>query len=704
MSQRPVRPSGGQTGYGGWLVRSVFGLRAAADPRALKRAIHLFSASAARILNEPERALIARRIGELPDLKKIVYSDDEIKSALNVKFDRVRVVGSLTFAVQEYYNVAKGVDEGEARTIRDRAGILYDVRVVCLREPPATGIGFFIGARLIAFDGDWRRLLVSAGPDDIAAVVRDHRQALELSPAEADGLAARLLPLAPQNRVEEIDRLIERSPAAYILRLRDSLAEGVSASELIPIDPEPLAGYVGLDGDGLRPEIDPEQMAEKLCGRTSWLTVLLRFMGAPVRLPETLVARFRALPRHEGRDLLKRLLRMAPTPVSAMHTVRLAHLVLDGKTARRLLRISLFRLLNELRRDEFQAYVHVVRWVGDELYRRPISRDWSPAKREFACWVLAHDLIRLLRSAGHSMVGISSMLHGSADGREEALLGDRETAVAIYNSHNVAPRELLVCGIADALVDWPEGSLDETSRATLARNLRTGNPEFPWMPDVYYGTLVANDSMGSYFSGNRAGRLRKLLGSEVEAHEYDTFTPEYLSAAVERAVAGDHNAWAYLASMTLGVESLGESVTRPLLDECKQGSPQLVLLPENDLSWRLRLNVLARLAGTLGTTAEVDSAWMMWRSALSAMGRLECATVENAAAMVQAAAMLGRSVNGYGDRAASLSKALLEMANGPRGECVLSAGILARRLRNRLSGNLIPEDLSRAILVSGFRE
>ena len=119
--------------------------------------------------------------------------------------------------------------------------------------------------------------------------------------------------------------------------------------------------------------------------------------------------------------------------------------------------------------------------------------------------------------------------------------------------------------------------------------------------------------------------------------------------------------------------------------------------------WRIRLNVLARLAVSIGTEAEVSDLWAQWDSALAAMTGVDGGTAADAATLIETAAILGRRDETYEGRVLSMALALGKLASGPRGACVEAAGTFARRLRIRLPAAMVSQELSRAIITANFQ-
>lgn len=682
--------------YGEWIARKVFGTRAPADPESLPRSLRLLAASTARIPDQNARRRIAERISSLPFFKRAVQNDEAVNNALGLSFVHARVVGSLTFALRDYIDAVRLAERGRGASVADMSGRTHEVRAMCLLQGNSVGVGLFRGDELAEFDGDWRSRIPDADDELVRQLVGDNRIALELSAAEALSFAEQVIWAEPQGRLRVIDDRFDQLINVFLLRMRDSLKEGVQPQDVMPLSPRGLAEYVALEDSD---DVDLSRVVGRMLARMPALEVFERLAGLPVKLPESLLSAV----EKEARDPLRlahAVLRTSGTPVSMFHALRVAIRVLPPEVGRRVTSRVAKAAIDGMKKNDFQNYLWAVQWFADELWRRPESQQWSTEKRAFVAWVYAHQVMRILADAGYDIQAAASILTHQ-EGREEVLFGPRASMAQPYSPRLVGPAELVVCALADAIAEVPE-LISESSREQLNSSLRVDFETMPWEPSIFNGCDQQGDDLGSYFSGDRVERLRTVLGELFTDDDAQWFGEAKLIDACRDAVNGKIAAWSYVASRLNG-SSVGEGAAEILLAEVLAADARDNLLRESRLLWCLRLATLARVAALCGDESHIEAMWNIWDASVAlATSTTDPAAPDIAMSLIQAASALVKAENRYPIRIALFSSRLKTLAEGSEA-LVDVAGVIARRLMSRLPAHLVTHDLARAALVARFR-
>ncbi|TAM57157.1 MAG: hypothetical protein EPN49_16185 [Rhodanobacter sp.] len=679
--------------YADWIGRRILAERAPADPLCSSRALTLIAGSLARIPDMRLRQLFRAKLAALPYVEATALRDETVQLALGLKFEHVRILAPGA-VVSEHAYISAIIEalHGREATLIDRAGRCYDVRAISFLHatPPFPTVVYVCDDGHVVLDADFRVHFLALAPEHLRAALARHSAQLDMTSAATDALANELGALAPSARLQRLDLALRTVVPAFLAGLaqRFETGEHVSSHELLPYDASGLERYVGGDAVGT------DERARRLMEYLPFEEVFSRLAGLPVTMPSLVFERFDELSSPERRRALRFLSVRAATPIARMHLLRLALRHVDSAVAQRLTSLTIRWLVShEL---EIHDYLLCVDWFANELWRKPECKSWKIGTRITTAWVLANQVLSLMRDIGYGFTDMRTTLPLSV-AREASFFGDAAEVEAPSHPGRVGVDQLLACGLADALVEHPE-ALGDKARNLLDDALRGFPAHTPWKPSLYFAVEERPDAIGSYLSGSRLERLRFLLADRFTDADAGWFSYEYLQYIWTSTLIGDPSLWVFVASRLLGDSAPPPLALQLIGDEIRQRDPRADLWAADRVAWRLRLVALGHVAAiTGGETAEAFNA--LWRKCLTVLSSQGTADGNDAESLLQASSQLARRLPSTEERRACLISDLEALVAGPT-EIALVAGHVAQLLRDRLPADQVESRISRIILTA----
>ena len=153
----------GTSPYGDWVMDTILGQRAPADPELLRRAIGIVAASSTKLPTDEERQIIFMRLSMQPELHRVIRKADELREALGIEVLANRSAGNVTFTTAGYCEALRRAFEQGWTELADNAGLNYEVRQLMAIRTRTSGVVIAQGTEIIAYDFDWRSRLATAG-------------------------------------------------------------------------------------------------------------------------------------------------------------------------------------------------------------------------------------------------------------------------------------------------------------------------------------------------------------------------------------------------------------------------------------------------------------------------------------------------------------------------------------------------------------
>lgn len=528
-------------GYLTWLAQRIVGPHADRDPQLIASAAEILKPMLLNGLesgvalakraepNEDVRRAVAVRIlrqfyQDLPDaLRNELWRDREFMARIGLTPVRAITLDGLTFEREELLiAAAAALDKGSA-SLQSRDPE-REVTIHCRTADGKVNAFCFINpvsGREICVDSDLWSLL-SASPDERSAILRRHREWFDCSPAALEAEVSRIAALEdPLARVTEAEYWQESSAAQYYADLYDKVRgrQKVPVAEFAPEKPDCLLRFCRLSPDA--PETTEfteslERAAQELVDGEGILVAITRLVAFPMPLPRSLLEAVDKLSAAEVHDLVKRLLTLAPSPVSRAHFVHL--LVHIGRSSPQYLRLAksvAARCLGEEAKIELQSFTAVLDWTHEEYIRRCYAQSWSSQMALAGAWSHAHQIFTICRASGLPASWVREFFAGLLI-KPSIGLFNRKWSCWYDIAH---PRQLhhatfVISALRYGLGDQAESLNSEILKEALTADLlfeQNGQhlPELALLADP----SLADDALGSFLAGDRSLKLTALYGT-----------------------------------------------------------------------------------------------------------------------------------------------------------------------------------------------
>jgi len=326
------------------------------------------------------------------ELREVVQADAEFSAGLSIGSMPVVQVGPLRFSRKEYLEAAlEAVNgrRGRARVWRSTDEVEFESTADGIALKPQTGETISVADPLLT--------LLSEDASQREGALKSHREWFDCPPDEfARAIISILAAGDPLTRVETAQGWRERSAAVFYANLSRKLPERewFVPDDIRPPSAEGLLQHYRLFGDPSRGSFldqiasGSEQIAQEFGVAQSFV----RYAGLPVPLPRAFLRCVDALSDPEKRTLVKRLLRTAGSPLSAIHFVRLLAHLADSPTCRywRLATRAISALLRPDATEQFSAFRNLLQWTDSAFGIWPQTKTWSATERLAMVWAHTH--------------------------------------------------------------------------------------------------------------------------------------------------------------------------------------------------------------------------------------------------------------------------------------------------------------------------
>jgi tetratricopeptide (TPR) repeat protein len=394
-----------------------------------------------------------------------------------------------------------------------------------------------------------------------------HRYWFDLPREETDRAIADIVNTRdPRRRVEKADEWRESSAAAHLARLYQMAQseEELSLGALLPPSAGAVLRHLRLSpdvegGDAFRRAL--EAAAIDLIGTEGPAAAFERLACLPVALPQTLQQTVTELPAADRRALFRQLVRIAASPLSRIHLMRLLVQCSDGMPAFvRLARHLAIHLVGLEGREEFAAFSALLRWVGGAFSAWPEVQGYPPHLRLAAVWAHADRLFTVFSGLGAQAAWFVDTFGQAAEPLSPEMFASRSTyALDIAHPRRAQRERLLLTGISYAVGDRWNGFVtqelqDLVAQATLVTTEVGTMPAFSLLLDP----SLAGNALGSFLSQDAAWAASPFLEAEVTAMWATETLRTSVVRVLDQAAGQELSDWVQLQGVLEDLPAYGE--------------------------------------------------------------------------------------------------------------------------------------------------
>ena len=602
-----------------WVERRLIAPQLVAEPSLANTIADMLKLRLSYMLDDPPAEIPAQLLAmSLHDymeafptvIRAAIQSDRAFMERLGVLFHDVVQFDGLTFEPEAFWSVLEKAVNREPASIvplDSEAPVRFELvegedNSVLAYEHPLT--------HTPRTTSDAALLLLTSAAPTRELILRQNRHWLDCSDDTFEQVCAAIVNHPePRQRVETVVAWRNEHLAAHYTLLEQRIRERQTfrLDELRVPSVYGLLRHFRLDSttaSSIRDQAD--SIVPMLLSELGLEETLDRLVRLPVPLPATVLDAAAAYSHEEQRILIRQLLPLGESPLSALHLLRLLVRLGEQTPAfRRLARRIVFRLIAVLQESTFQAYFALLGWVHETFGEWGEVHTWSPPTRIAMTWAHTDKIFRVLSNVGvdprwmaQTFVAIQRKLS------QELFQRDSQVWYDVAHPRQQHPLTFLIAGLAYGLAESAPIILDNQIRAKLEARI------FPTIGDVQIPAVAlcvdptqAPDALGSFLGGDYGTQIEQLLGSEAAT----PFTPDSLVAFAEETIEmlqppdADRHAWLRF-NFGLGHLPPPPKLQEPLATLLQQ--LDLVALYRDDPSLgTLTLQIIARQAAALGNAA-----------------------------------------------------------------------------------------------------
>ncbi len=363
----------------------------------------------------------------------------------------------------------------------------------------------------------------------------------------------------PARRVKAVDEWLEANLAFFYKDLESKLnrREPLRTVDLVSLSASGLVRHLRLPinvpaGEGFAAALD--QAAHLLLKECGAQEALERLCGLPVPIPQNILDALAGLSSSERRELVHHILRTAPSPVVAIHLLRiLLAFRQDSPAYERLARWIVRRLSSEEGTKEFGAFLRLLRWVEVSSESWQGRATLSPCLNLALVWAHTQRLFAILGTCGVSLDWVPAE-HESTRHRNPANLFARQDEYSrdVANPFRVSHGPFLLSALAYGVGDSANVILDDALRDQVveATYLQVGDLKYPSL-DLMRETSAAANGLVSFLGDNVVEQYAKVAGKDAIV----VLNPEKLRESIVGSIVSlkeaptDARDWAALDSV-----------------------------------------------------------------------------------------------------------------------------------------------------------
>jgi hypothetical protein len=336
-----------------------------------------------------------------------------------------------------------------------------------------------------------------------------------------------------EERLLKVDECRESSAEVFYRTLKRSLRNvgkfAWTDFNWMPRDVRCLLRHLRLDlgSDGVQQQLS--NAATAFVEENGLEEALLRFGGLPFSLSASIIEAVDALEPNERNTLLRRCVKSAGSPISAIHLLHLVSRSAVHDPDLVPLAMSMARrLLSPDHARYCQAFLAVLRWVFRQL-AHGTGEGWVPEVRLIAAWSHSHQLFSILN--GVNVVWIEANFKSAPNKLNvEWMVRDSTGQADVVHPDRMSARLLQVAGIAHAFanaVPMEESVVQLLSERVFREWDRSADPPVALFPELDFlrHPFGLQNGLNSFFGDDLSQKLRPWIG-ESALHLSESFLEE----------------------------------------------------------------------------------------------------------------------------------------------------------------------------------
>ena len=557
--------------YLDWLFHRILRKRFEADPELVplvadllkKTLLDTIQGEFGQILDEPVIILLLRKFYD--DLPTAIHDelgrDTDFMARIGLINLNAITIDEFNFDGDDFMRAANEAVNGHRVTITPLGS---DTEIIF--QPVEDHPGEFIfsydhpetGAKKVV--GGHNLVILLGSPSEREMALRRNRQWFDCSQQKLDEIVAEIASMEdPQRRIDTVEDWRNSSVAVYYSNLDGILRHqrDFQFDDLIPPSAEGLLKHFRLSPDVKSGEAFQEALnatAQTLIGEENLILATDRLVGLPSPLPAPLIEAFTALSSAQQRQIIKRLIKIAGSPLSRLHLVHL--LLHSGSQAPAFQRLA-WRIVRNLFTPEateaVEAFFAILKWINREFGSWPHARLWPGHIRLAIVWAHAHRLFSVFISAGaptswlqHTFSQAGQRIHF------EAFEWDADYWLDTAHPRNVDRDAFLLAGLSYAFGEETNAFIEKGLR-DLVISRAFMNAEGVQVPNLKLlrDPSQAPNLLNSFLGGDLGKKLSPLVGDEDAAIFSHASLQNLIGQTIDN-IAKESNAmlhWAWLLAL-----------------------------------------------------------------------------------------------------------------------------------------------------------
>lgn len=511
--------------------------------------------------NPEERviSILAFYFEDLPKpIKKELENDFEFMVGIGFSGDSVIEFEGLLLNPDEFWNAVRLVVNGQQQTISTSD---QELDVTFFPSPHSTSNIVFEyldpidETRKQVTDPIFRLL------DESVIVqekwLRSNRFWFDIPMMEFDDIVTRITSMeTSSHRVEEAQQLARNSAVLYYKNLSEKIHDTytIDFSALNPPNLESILRFLRIpleaDANNLNDLI--EKAAAILINEAGVGEAIHRFSGLPIPIPKTILDSLDQLNNHDKRILVKKFIKVASTPLSKAHFIRiLNHLGISNLAYTLLAKRVSKALLAPVSKAYVEAFISLLNWVNVELSNWSTFSEALVPHKLLCVWIHTHRIYTALVSAKTPPQWIAS--HFSPNTAHRLSL-DFFNRGAIYwqdiaHPHRVQPATFLLLSVSYSLQEVRDSFWDQelaTMISKIAVTTLNGNASPPI--ELLSDPTLASNSISSFLGTDLGIALSSVLSETDASHFSHSQMHKVASDATQDLETSkfDNGAWLHL--------------------------------------------------------------------------------------------------------------------------------------------------------------
>jgi hypothetical protein len=478
-------------------------------------------------LETARRAVMQQWFVDLPeDVKNHLNLEPRVWKWLAVKMVKAVPVGRLSFPVSSYWRAIEKAVNGQTVSIRvQNNGGKFKLQKAATEGDALPHIQVIDAeGQVVARVQDPVMELFLRDRSKREEVLRNHRFWFDCEQSVFEKEVRRIVTLSnPSKLIERVNGWRSKSIELFYRGIEEQTAvtKYITWASLTPPSGDSLLNYyrlkVATDGETIT---DFAEFLQKsiltVIDEEGLLAALDRFASLPINLPQRAVEEVSKLSEEKRVALLQQLAARWFSPVSKLHLVELAlGSAPDEDSTRDLARSALQNLYDDAYEADFKLFHELLSFVNKEFASWNDAREWPAQIKLAMIWAHASRLHNLFIAVSptpeaFTQVFESENQHMSPDilARDPALWND------LLHPRRFSRVTFLTHGVASVLSGINQQALESLSAADLIRDFAFGGESGAKLLDLIRDPQLANDSVGSFFGGDRAEVLAGVVGEE----------------------------------------------------------------------------------------------------------------------------------------------------------------------------------------------